>query len=181
MAEFGGHPFYDCRNCLNPLAFQDDHLLSKAYKNTVADNSSFDYGGWLRASSSVRTRRVGLSHVAHSNGATGGTSKDNRKEKSTALSPSLSSDLADNMLVHDTNLIGSDSNVVNSTPSSLGVNKIVEDARTKFGAISKEVVADQTGADVAKANDSAIRMVVDGSSGPSVLSEVLVLSEVSVV
>ncbi|KAL5738670.1 hypothetical protein ACOSP7_031431 [Xanthoceras sorbifolium] len=85
------------------------------------------------------------------------------------------------MLVHDTNLIGSDSNVVNSTPSSLGVNKIVEDARTKFGAISKEVVADQTGADVAKANDSAIRMVVDGSSGPSVLSEVLVLSEVSVV
>ncbi|KAH7543883.1 hypothetical protein JRO89_XS15G0042000 [Xanthoceras sorbifolium] len=31
MAEFGGHPFYSCRNCLNPLAFQDD-LLSKAFK-----------------------------------------------------------------------------------------------------------------------------------------------------
>ncbi|KAL5799409.1 hypothetical protein ACOSQ4_032293 [Xanthoceras sorbifolium] len=26
MAEFGGHPFYKCRNCLNPLAF------SKAFK-----------------------------------------------------------------------------------------------------------------------------------------------------
>ncbi|KAL5800863.1 hypothetical protein ACOSQ3_032495 [Xanthoceras sorbifolium] len=31
MAELGGHPFYNCRNCLNPLAF------SKA--STTCENS----------------------------------------------------------------------------------------------------------------------------------------------
>ncbi|KAL5743613.1 hypothetical protein ACOSQ2_026729 [Xanthoceras sorbifolium] len=30
MAEFGGQPFYSCRNCSTPLAFQDD-LLSTSF------------------------------------------------------------------------------------------------------------------------------------------------------
>ncbi|KAK0593660.1 hypothetical protein LWI29_026648 [Acer saccharum] len=42
MAEFGGNPFYSCRNCLNPLAFQDD-LLSKAFKAVSGDAYMFQY------------------------------------------------------------------------------------------------------------------------------------------
>lgn len=38
----GGHPFYSCRNCLNPLAFQDD-LLSRSYKARTGDAYMFSY------------------------------------------------------------------------------------------------------------------------------------------